>query len=81
MLLINVVVELHNRTEEDPQSRAIRTDATSDIMCFGQGQAIWYLTWSFFPSPPICLLILDVCIIWEWELEWAMCYPHFAHSW
>lgn len=72
MLLINVVLELCKGAAGVSQSGAICTDATSDVMCFGQGQLLD--TWCFFPPPPVYLLILGASVVQE------MCYPHFQHS-
>lgn len=47
--IINVVMGLCNRIEEDSESGAISTDATSDVI--GQGLMIQYLNWSVFPPP------------------------------
>lgn len=58
---------LCNRIEEDSESGAISTDATSDVI--GQGLMIQYLNWSVFPPPLIYLLILDMHIVHPSSVE------------
>lgn len=79
MLLINVVLQLCKGAAEGSHSGAICTDATSDVMCFGQGQPLDTWRGLSFPLLPFSyLFILDAYIVQERGL---VCYPHSQRSW